>query len=76
MAVSGTDTKIVNTLSYLTPEPNGKEKIEGNINNDLKKHYQLREAGYKVIVIWGCELKNKTVYNRLIDEIDEIKRKY
>ncbi len=53
-----------------------KEKIEGNIKNDIKKHNQLREEGYKVIVIWGCEVKNKTVYNRLIDEINEDKRKY
>ncbi|MBN2765239.1 MAG: DNA mismatch endonuclease Vsr [Paludibacteraceae bacterium] len=53
-----------------------KEKIEGNIKNDIKKHNQLRETGYKVIVVWGCEIKNKTVYNRLIDEINEDKRKY
>ena len=46
-----------------------KEKIEGNIKNDRIKHELLIEAGYKVIVIWGCEIKNKTVYNRLIDEI-------
>ncbi|MEA4852323.1 MAG: DNA mismatch endonuclease Vsr [Paludibacter sp.] len=46
-----------------------KEKIEGNIKNDIIKQTLLREAGYKVIVIWGCEIKNKTVYNRLIDEI-------
>ena len=46
-----------------------KEKIEGNIKNDRIKHELLIEAGYKVMVIWGCEIKNKTVYNRLIDEI-------
>ena len=53
-----------------------KEKIEGNIKNDITKHELLREAGYKVMVIWGCEIKNKTVYNRLIDEINENKGKY
>lgn len=37
-----------------------KEKIEKNIENDLKKHAQLKVAGYKVIVIWECELKGKT----------------
>lgn len=37
-----------------------KEKIEKNIENDLKKHAQLKLAGYKVIVIWECELKGKT----------------
>src|SRR3989339_421835 len=35
-----------------------KEKIEGNIKNDLKKHAILTEAGYRVIVIWECEIKN------------------
>ena len=53
-----------------------KEKIEGNIKNDITKHALLREAGYKVIVVWECEVKNKTVYNRLIDEINENKGKY
>lgn len=48
-----------------------KEKIEGNIKNDEKKHALLREAGYKVIVVWECEIKKKTVYNRLIVEINE-----
>jgi len=46
-----------------------KEKIEGNIKNDTTKHALLREAGYKVMVIWECEIKNKTVYSRIIDEI-------
>jgi len=46
-----------------------KEKIDGNIKNDLKKHTILIEAGYRVIVIWECEIKNKTVYSRIIDEI-------
>lgn len=46
-----------------------KEKIEGNIKNDLKKQTLLIEAGYRVIVIWECEIKNKTVYSRIIDEI-------
>ena len=46
-----------------------KEKIERNINNDLKKHTLLAEAGYTVIVIWECEIKNKEFYNTIIDEI-------
>ena len=46
-----------------------KGKIEGNINNDLKKHTLLEEAGYKVIVIWECEIKDKSIYDRIINEI-------
>jgi len=49
-----------------------KAKIEGNIKNDIKNHALLREKGYKVIMIWGCEIRNKTFYKILIDEINEI----
>lgn len=44
-------------------------KIERNIINDKEKHTLLQQAGYKVIVIWECDIKNKSVYNTLIDEI-------
>jgi DNA mismatch endonuclease (patch repair protein) len=46
-----------------------KEKIEGNIKNDIIKHDQLREAGYKVIVIWECKVKNKSIFEIIINEI-------
>ncbi len=46
-----------------------KEKIEGNIKNDITKHELLREAGYKVMVIWECEVKNKSIFDRIINEI-------
>ena len=46
-----------------------KEKIDGNINNDLKKHTLLEEAGYKVVVIWECEIKSKEFYNTIIEKI-------
>ena len=46
-----------------------KEKIDGNINNDLKKHTLLEEAGYKVVVIWECEIKSKEFYNTIIENI-------
>ena len=44
-----------------------KEKIEGNIKNDIKKHTLLEEAGYKVIVIWECEVKNRIFESRIND---------
>lgn len=46
-----------------------KDKIEGNIKNDIKKHNQLRETGYKVLVVWECEVKNKLIFNKIINEI-------
>lgn len=38
-----------------------KEKIEGNIKNDIKKHALLTEAGYKVMVVWECEVKKGSI---------------
>lgn len=36
-----------------------KQKIEANIQRDAKKHAQLREIGWNVIVIWECELRSR-----------------
>ena len=44
-----------------------KEKIEGNIKNDRIKHELLIEAGYKVMVIWECEVKNKSFEKSAIE---------
>jgi len=34
-----------------------KEKINRNVTNDKKAVELLREIGWKILVIWGCELK-------------------
>ena len=34
-------------------------KILGNVERDKKNSELLREAGWKVIVVWECELKKK-----------------
>src|SRR5277367_5745619 len=36
-------------------------KITGNINNDVKAEEQLTANGWKVLKIWGCELKKSTI---------------
>lgn len=46
-----------------------KEKIEKNTDNDLRKHSQLIDLGYRVLIIWECEIKNKSFYSTIIDEI-------
>ena len=46
-----------------------REKIEKNIENDLKKQSQLMDLGYKVIIVWECEIKSKEFYNTVIDDI-------
>jgi len=47
-------------------------KISGNIERDIRVRNKLEELGWKVIVIWQCQLKHKTIestLNRLIDNL-------
>ena len=46
------------------------EKFEKNVANDLKKRRDLEDAGWKVLVVWECEVK-PTGY-RLTQIQDEI----
>ena len=34
-----------------------KNKLEGNVKRDKKNYAQLESMGIKVIVVWGCEIK-------------------
>lgn len=34
-----------------------KNKLEGNVKRDKKNYAQLESIGIKVIVVWGCEIK-------------------
>lgn len=34
-----------------------KNKLEGNVKKDKKNYAQLESMGIKVIVVWGCEIK-------------------
>lgn len=36
------------------------QKFKKNVENDLKKHDALMAQGWKVIVVWECEIKNQT----------------
>lgn len=45
------------------------QKFRKNILNDQEKQHALKSLGWNVIVIWECEIKNKTV---LTDKINTI----
>jgi DNA mismatch endonuclease (patch repair protein) len=50
-----------------------KEKIGKNIERDRFNILELEKQGWKVIVVWQCELKNSTVKNiRLVKLTNEI----
>jgi DNA mismatch endonuclease (patch repair protein) len=41
------------------------KKIDGNKRNDQKKLEALQALGWKVLVVWGCELKEPNITNTL-----------
>ena len=50
-----------------------KEKISSNIIRDKKTHAELSDMGYKVLVIWQCELNAKKREITLSELTREIK---
>lgn len=51
-----------------------KPKIERNVWRDIENQHRLEADGWKVIVIWECELKKSTAEERLTRLCDEIRR--
>lgn len=50
-----------------------KEKIEGTVERDQKKTAELMSAGWRVLVIWECELKSAVKEEKLQRLCDEIR---
>ena len=49
-------------------------KITRNVERDLKNHQILREQGWRVVVVWECELKDKCfqgAMDKLVQVISE-----
>ena len=46
-----------------------REKIEKNRMNDTLKQSKLVEMNYRVITVWECEIKNKTIYTNLVKNV-------
>ena len=44
-----------------------KAKIDGNVARDKDRIRQLEEMGWRVLVIWECELKSSLVETRLAE---------
>ena len=52
--------KHVGCRYFVWPKNNAefwREKIESNVNRDRQNYKQLNEQGWKILVIWECELK-------------------
>ena len=48
------------------------EKLDRNVSNDVKHIQQLKEMGWRVFVIWECEI-NKTFEETMARLIEQIK---
>ncbi len=48
------------------------KKIEGNVERDRRNTAQLESLGWRVIVIWECQLKKKIRENELAKLYDDI----
>ncbi|EGO9938281.1 very short patch repair endonuclease [Enterococcus faecium] len=48
------------------------EKFKKNQDRDLKNYESLKAIGWKVIIVWECDLKNKNVENTLKNLYKEI----
>ena len=46
-----------------------KNKLEGNVERDRKNYAQLESMGIKVIVVWGCEIKQMMKDESIIEKI-------
>ena len=58
---------------FVWPQNNAefwKEKIESNVARDQRDYRLLREAGWRVIVIWECELKKNQV-DQTLQKLDK-----
>ena len=51
-----------------------KPKIERNIQRDAENQQKLEADGWKVIVVWECELKKRIAEERLSQICDEIRK--
>lgn len=55
-----------------TPQSNvdfWREKVTTNRQRDMRVRVELEEMGWKVLVIWECELEHESRIKRLADEI-------
>lgn len=50
-----------------------KNKLEGNVKRDKRNYAQLESMGIKVIVVWGCEIKqmmkDEVIATEIVDNL-------
>ena len=59
LVVSGMDTRVQILCSSKTRTEWWLNKINHNIENDKKSNIALQNEGWKIIIIWECQLKKQ-----------------
>ena len=50
-----------------------RKKLLSNVERDKKNHEKLSSTGWKVIIVWECELRKDKVEQRLVQLVKEIR---
>lgn len=64
---------------FVMPKNNAefwKEKLEKNVKRDEKKKEELDALGWKVIVVWECQLKASNILDTMNELIDNIQSEF
>ena len=46
-----------------------KEKFNSNIKRDKIKNNELKKMGFKVLTLWECEIKEKSILENFLSDI-------
>lgn len=68
-----------NCKYFVVPKTNTEfwmNKINANIERDHRQHKELIDLGWKVIVIWECELKHEKQNKTLFDILKRLKQEH
>lgn len=72
MAVSGTNIIVVGSYGLLQISNIGYPKINRNVERDIENQKKLTDMGWKVLIVWECELKKTSQKERLEKLCNEI----
>ncbi len=53
-----------------------KDKIEKNVARDLKNYILLQQAGWKIIIVWDCQLRSNRHEETLKSLVESLKEDY
>lgn len=46
-----------------------KDKMQTNVKRDKKNQRDLKKLGWKVIIIWQCQIKNRELFERKMKQV-------